>query len=124
MALGDHEVVVVHTSVYMRAYSHAEIERYVASGDPMDKAGAYAIQHAHFAPIAHIAGCYANVMGLPMCHLYRALTDRWRSSSTRPHGDKPGLQVRHPLDSCPYAIEHADCPWTGPILDRIAQPED
>ena len=59
--------------VTMRAYTDAEIQRYVATGDPMDKAGAYAIQNPEFAPVAHIGGCYANVMGLPLCHLARAL---------------------------------------------------
>ena len=33
------------------------------------KAGAYAIQHSGFNPVAQITGCYANVVGLPLCHL-------------------------------------------------------
>jgi hypothetical protein len=45
---------------------------YVQSGDPMDKAGAYAIQSPAFHPVQHITGCYASVMGLPLCHLARA----------------------------------------------------
>lgn len=57
------------TQVEMRDYGKPEIEAYVASGDPMDKAGAYAIQHAGFDPVKHITGCYANVVGLPLCHL-------------------------------------------------------
>lgn len=60
---------IVETEVVMRLYSDAEIAAYVASGDPMDKAGAYAIQHAGFHPVAELRGCYANVMGLPLCHL-------------------------------------------------------
>jgi len=59
--------------VPMRDYSDAEIETYIASGDPLDKAGAYAIQHAEFHPVEGFAGCYASVMGLPLCHLERAL---------------------------------------------------
>ena len=59
------------TDVPMRDYSDAEIERYVASGDPLDKAGAYAIQHDAFHPVADIKGCFASVMGLPLCHLLR-----------------------------------------------------
>lgn len=59
--------------VPMRNYSDAEIAAYVATGDPLDKAGAYAIQHAGFAPVAHLADCYAAVVGLPLCHLARAL---------------------------------------------------
>lgn len=61
------------TDVPMRSYSDAEIEAYIQTGDPMDKAGAYAIQHAEFQPVASMAGCYAGVMGLPMCHVLRAL---------------------------------------------------
>ncbi len=62
------------TQVPMRDYSDAEIDAYVASGDPMDKAGAYAIQHTGFHPVKHLQGCYANVMGLPICHLTRRLS--------------------------------------------------
>lgn len=64
---------VCATDVPMRAYTEAEIEAYVASGDPLDKAGAYAIQHTGFHPVASLAGCYANVVGLPLCHLARTL---------------------------------------------------
>jgi MAF protein len=63
------------TDVPMRDYSDAEITRYVNTGDPMDKAGAYAIQHPGFQPVASMSGCYASVMGLPMCHVTRALRD-------------------------------------------------
>lgn len=57
------------TEVKMRKYNAAEVEAYVASGDPLDKAGAYAIQHPGFDPVESIEGCYANVVGLPLCHL-------------------------------------------------------
>lgn len=59
--------------VTMRPYSNAEIEAYIASGDPFDKAGGYAIQHPKFQPVAHLEGCYCNVMGLPVCELILAL---------------------------------------------------
>jgi MAF protein len=62
------------TDVPMRDYSDAEIEAYVATGDPLDKAGAYAIQHPHFQPVASMSGCYASVMGLPLCHVTRLLS--------------------------------------------------
>ena len=62
------------TDVPMRNYSDAEIEAYIQSGDPMDKAGAYAIQHVDFHPVEHMTGCYASVMGLPLCHIARNLT--------------------------------------------------
>ena len=55
------------TRVRMRDYSDAEIARYVATGDPLDKAGAYSIQHPDFYPVERVYGCYLGVMGLPMC---------------------------------------------------------
>lgn len=62
------------SQVWMRAYSDTEIEVYVASGDPLDKAGAYAIQHQRFAPVARLDGCFASVMGLPLGELAAALS--------------------------------------------------
>jgi MAF protein len=58
------------TRVWMRDYGDDEIADYIARGEPFDKAGAYAIQDAAFNPVARIEGCYTNVMGLPLCHLY------------------------------------------------------
>jgi septum formation protein len=63
------------TTVVMRPYSDAEIEAYIASGDPFDKAGGYAIQHAGFAPVARIEGSHSNVVGLPLETLTAMLTD-------------------------------------------------
>ena len=57
------------TDVWMREYTDSEIDLYVESGDPLDKAGAYAIQHNGFKPVQRWQGCYANVMGLPVCTL-------------------------------------------------------
>ncbi len=54
------------TDVTMRAYADAEIEAYVETGDPLDKAGAYGIQDPRFAPVAAWDGCYSAVMGLPL----------------------------------------------------------
>jgi septum formation protein len=64
---------VVSTDVEMRCYSDQEMIAYVKSGDPMDKAGAYAIQNQSFQPVQNLQGCYANVMGLPVCHVARLL---------------------------------------------------
>lgn len=61
------------TVVHMRSYGDAEIATYVASGDPLDKAGAYAIQSPSFHPVARIEGCYASVMGLPLRFVARVL---------------------------------------------------
>ncbi len=54
------------STVWMRDYSETELEAYVATGDPLDKAGAYAIQHTSFQPAARINGCFVGVMGLPL----------------------------------------------------------
>jgi len=103
---------VAVTSVTMRDYTEDEIRRYVVTGDPMDKAGAYAIQYPEFDPVARVEGCYANVMGLPMCHVYRALS-LW--------GTKPPI---HPLDCCPQAVENG-CIWSvGIIGATVAEWDD
>jgi len=57
------------TPVLMRPYSEEEIAAYIATGDPLDKAGAYGIQHPDFQPTERINGCYLNVVGLPLCTL-------------------------------------------------------
>ncbi len=57
------------SDVPMREFSDAEIDEYIASGDPFDKAGGYAIQHSEFHPVQNFRGCFASVMGLPLCHL-------------------------------------------------------
>jgi MAF protein len=61
------------SDVSMRHYSEDEIKAYIESGDPFDKAGAYAIQNTDFHPVANFHSCFANVMGLPLCHLVRTL---------------------------------------------------
>jgi septum formation protein len=63
------------TPVLMRPYSEEEINAYIATGDPMDKAGAYGIQHPHFQPTERINGCYFNVVGLPLCTLVTLLAE-------------------------------------------------
>lgn len=61
------------TSVSFVALDEREIEDYVASGEPMDKAGAYAIQGLASKFIDRIDGCYFNVMGLPLALVYKHL---------------------------------------------------
>ncbi len=60
---------VCETIVRFRTLSRDEIHDYIDSGDPMGKAGAYAIQNHEFHPVESIRGCYAAVMGLPLCHV-------------------------------------------------------
>ena len=91
------------TEVPMRAYSDEEIEAYAASGDPLDKAGAYAIQHIGFHPVEKLAGCYASVMGLPLCHLVRTL----RRLDVQPRSDVPA--------ACQAAL-HYSCPISAAVL--------
>jgi septum formation protein len=64
---------LVCTDVPMRDYTDNEIDEYIATGDPFDKAGGYAIQHSGFHPVSKLSGCYANVVGLPLCHLFRTI---------------------------------------------------
>jgi septum formation protein len=66
-------VEVASTRVYFSAMSESDIAAYVASGEPRDKAGAYAIQGGAARFIERIEGCYYNVMGLPVAALYRML---------------------------------------------------
>lgn len=90
------ETDLASTDVPMREYSEAEIRAYVASGDPFDKAGSYAIQHAGFRPVEKLSGCYANVVGLPLCHLERTLV---KFGLARPNGL---------ADACQRALSY-DC---------------
>ena len=92
------------TDVPMRSYSDEEIHNYVATGDPLDKAGSYAIQHPDFSPVASMDGCYASVMGLPLCHVTRML----RTMDIEPKTDVPL--------NCQKLLEY-DCPVYSSILN-------
>jgi septum formation protein len=63
----------VVTRVHVKRLSEGEISAYVASGEPFDKAGAYAIQGLGAFMVKGISGSYTNVVGLPVCALIRAL---------------------------------------------------
>ena len=63
------------TDLHFRPLSDREIARYVASGDPMDKAGAYGIQGGAALFCERMVGDYYNVMGLPVCRLGQVLKD-------------------------------------------------
>ncbi len=88
---GELKTELCCTDVPMRSYSDGEMHAYIESGDPLDKAGAYAIQHAGFHPVDHLKGCYANVVGLPLCHLTRSMR-------------KLGIE---PLENVPEACQSA-----------------
>jgi septum formation protein len=63
----------VKTKVRFRAMTAKEITWYISTGEPMDKAGAYALQGIGSLFIKEIHGCYTNVIGLPLSHLYKDL---------------------------------------------------
>ncbi len=92
------------TDVPMRDYSDEEIRDYVATGDPLDKAGAYAIQHAEFHPVANMEGCFASVMGLPVCHVILLM----RKMNLQPNTDF--------FASCETLLEY-DCPVSNAIMN-------
>ncbi len=97
------EITGVHSArVIMRPYSDQEIDRYIATGDPLDKAGAYAIQHPQFRPVSRLDGCYLGVMGISICHLLQLLTR---------------LQI--PLQADLRALEMAHHHYACPLLANI-----
>jgi septum formation protein len=63
------------TAVHVSALTHADIRGYIASGEPMDKAGAYAIQGAASRWISKIEGDYSNVVGLPVALVLQLLRE-------------------------------------------------
>lgn len=92
------------TDVPMRDYSDGEIRAYVVTGDPLDKAGAYAIQHPQFQPVARMDGCFASVMGLPVCHVILQL----RKMDIPPDTDF--------FAGCETFLEHRRCPVSSALL--------
>ena len=92
------------TDVPMRDYSDEEILAYVQTGDPLDKAGAYAIQHPGFRPVENMSGCYANVMGLSMCHVILMM---------RKINIQPNTEV---FAGCETLLEYRRCPVSETIL--------
>jgi MAF protein len=94
------------SKVTMRRYSDGEVEAYVSTGEPFDKAGGYAIQDYRFHPVEALDGCYLNVVGLPLCEAATLLARMGASPRIRPDWRPPqqcrecplqrGRQVRRP----------------------------
>ena len=72
---GKQRSEAVSTRVWFRQLTDVEIARYIATGEPMDKAGAYAIQGFGVCFVARIEGSYTNVVGLPLCRLTTAMKE-------------------------------------------------
>lgn len=96
---GDIKTETCTTQVPMREYSTEEIKDYVDSGGAFDKAGGYGIQDRNFQPVAldQMVGCFANVMGLPLCHLVRAA----RRMGIEPPNDVPVACQAYTGYTCP-----------------------
>lgn len=103
-ATGEERTAFRASRVIMRDYSDDEIESYIASGDPFDKAGAYAVQHDGFSPAAEVRGCYLNVVGLPVCTLLKE-ADRF-GLRIKPKPDLPWPELSH----CPECAKRAGAP--------------
>lgn len=63
------------TSVHFAELSDAEIDAYIATGEPFDKAGAYGIQSLGGRYVTRVEGCYFNVMGMPLARLWATLKE-------------------------------------------------
>ena len=72
---GTSRIAVESTAVKFAKLSADEIEEYVATGEPLDKAGAYGIQGLGGRFVERIDGCYFNVVGLPLARVYRMLSE-------------------------------------------------
>lgn len=100
LAADTRELIVdaCETMVPMRSYADEELEAYLDSGGHQDKAGAYGIQDNGFRPVdvASMHGCYANVMGLPLCHLVRSM----RRMGLEPAADVPEACQAHNAYAC------------------------
>jgi septum formation protein len=97
---GDGATSVSTTSVHMREFSDQELEGSLATGESMDKAGAYGIQGAAGEIVAAVEGCFTNVVGLPLCAVARLLAGA-------------GLPLSTPAPECAFR-GHDRCPiWPG-----------
>lgn len=98
---------ICKTTVYMRDWTAEEQDAYIYICSYRDKAGGYAIQDPDFHPVERIEGCYANVMGLPLCHLYRLF-------------DQLGLPLPSDLPEACQKETGTMCTYFPTILDNTA----
>ena len=91
---GRKETGVVTSQVRMHRFGQPLMDRYLDTGDSLDKAGAYGIQTAGAGLVESFSGCYLNIVGLPLCELARLLARfRMKPDPDRPACDLPGGQV-------------------------------
>lgn len=111
----------VRSRVEMKPADDAAIRAYVATGEPLDRAGAYAIQGGGAERVAWYDGCYSNIVGLPLCHVFFGLRklglgvpERPEPAFTRAFGfECPAWSVactqgRHLRDGAEYATQRGD----------------
>ena len=98
---GDGHTACKSTEVRMRSYSDKEIAAYVASGEPFDKAGGYAVQDESFRPAESVNGCYLSVVGLPLCEVVTLLAEIGAPTEITP-GWRPPAECQ-------------DCPLRSPV---------
>jgi septum formation protein len=96
-ANGARRQFAVRSRVTFRELSLRQIERYVGTGEPLDKAGAYAIQGEGRRLVESYDGCLANITGLPLCHAYFAL----RGAGVVPRGRPEIVCQEHFAFACP-----------------------
>ena len=80
---------VASGDVAMREYTDDEMEAYIESGEPFDKAGGYAIQDERFAPVSGLTGCYLNVVGFPLCEVMRVMSKVGVAAKLKPEWRAP-----------------------------------
>ena len=105
-ATGQSVTATRTTMVFMREYSDQELKDYVASGEPLDKAGAYAVQDMVLRPAARVEGCYTNVMGLPLC----TLLDMFKEMGLVQNA---GISTGDPLNCSLCVQAKKEGPWTS-----------
>ena len=96
------------SQVTMRPYADDEVEAFLASGEAMDKAGAYSVQDVAFRPAARISGCYVNVIGLPLCTVAQLLEElgvTMQRGTSRPPSHPPELGPQ--TETCWLCIDGA-----------------
>ena len=98
VATGQHLTDHMTAEIVMRDFTDAEMEASIASGTPMDKAGAYAVQDTVFRPATVQDGCYTNVVGLPLCRMMEML----RELGYQPPAELPASVGSRCLGFCPF----------------------